>query len=215
MHKGLFITIEGGEGAGKTSVLDQMEAELRAEGYPVIRTREPGGIRISEKIRTLILDVSHTEMDYRTEALLYAAARRQHLVEKVIPALEEGAIVLCDRFIDSSLVYQGYARKIGFDEVKKINEFAIEGHMPDLTLLFDVDPQVGLQRIAEDDLREQNRLDKEALQFHERVREGYLHLQQLDPKRIKLIDANKPFADVYEQAMNEVNSFKLKVNERS
>lgn len=126
MNKGLFITFEGGEGAGKTTVLTKVEQWLKEKGHALLRTREPGGITIAEKIRTVILDIEHTEMDGRTEALLYAAARRQHLVEKVLPALEKGNIVLCDRFIDSSLAYQGYARGLGIDEVLSINEFAIE-----------------------------------------------------------------------------------------
>lgn len=211
MTKGVFITVEGGEGAGKTSILHRLEEELKEKGYEIVRTREPGGIQIAEKIRDVILDVRHTEMDYRTEALLYAAARRQHLVEKVIPALNRGAIVLCDRFIDSSLVYQGYARNIGIDEVKKINAFAIDGYMPHLTLLFDVDPEVGLKRIHDDDQREKNRLDNETLQFHHRVREGYLYLQKVEPNRIKLIDANQSFQRVYDAAMGELNRFLEKI----
>lgn len=204
MTKGLFITIEGGEGAGKSSITKRIEEQLTSDGYPVVRTREPGGIPISEKIRAILLDVRHTKIDDRTEALLYAAARRQHLVEKVIPALEKGAIVLCDRFVDSSLVYQGYARGIGIEAVKIVNEFAIAGYRPDLTLLFDVDPEIGLARIKKDHYREQNRLDQESLEFHHRVREGYLLLQQMEPDRIKIIDANQPFSEVYNEAMETI-----------
>lgn len=207
MSKGFFITVEGGEGAGKTTVLDQIEARLKEDGFDIIRTREPGGIRIAEQIRTVILDVTHTEMDSRTEALLYAAARRQHLVEKVIPALEQGKIVLCDRFIDSSLAYQGYARGIGFDEVRAINEFAIEGYLPDLTLFFDVDPEVGLHRIHQDQNREINRLDQEKLLFHEQVREGFSKVMEVYPNRIKRIDANYPIDKVFSEAMKEINHF--------
>ncbi len=126
MSKGLFITVEGGEGAGKTTVLDRLEEELIGRGYDILRTREPGGIPIAERIREVLLNPEHKDMDSRTEALLYAAARRQHLVEKVIPALEAGQVVLCDRFIDSSLAYQGYARGIGIDEIQSINDFAID-----------------------------------------------------------------------------------------
>jgi dTMP kinase len=207
MSKGLFITVEGGEGAGKTTVLDRVETQLIGDRYEVVRTREPGGIRIAEQIRTVILDVAHTEMDSRTEALLYAAARRQHLVEKVIPALEAGKIVLCDRFIDSSLAYQGYARNIGFDEVKAINEFAIEGFLPDLTLFFDVDPEIGITRINHDQNREINRLDQEKMDFHERVREGYNKVMRVYPDRIKKIDANQPIEQVFTEAMKEINHF--------
>ena len=127
---GLFITLEGGEGAGKTTVAYSVIEKLSSVGIKAIYTREPGGIKIAEKIREIILDPNHTEMDCRTEALLYAAARRQHLVEKVKPAMENGYVVLCDRFVDSSIVYQGYARGIGMEEVLKMNEFAIEGNMP-------------------------------------------------------------------------------------
>ena len=147
-QNGLFITFEGPEGAGKTTVISKLYDRLKAEGRQVVLTREPGGIRIAEKIRTVILDTDNIEMDAKTEALLYAAARRQHLVEKVIPALNNGAIVLCDRFIDSSLAYQGYARGLGIDEVLKINQFAIGNTMPDLTVFFDINPAEGLSRIA-------------------------------------------------------------------
>lgn len=205
MSKSFFITFEGGEGAGKTTVLAEIEAALKEKGYSVVRTREPGGIRIAEQIRTVILDIEHTEMDSRTEALLYAAARRQHLVEKVIPALNEGKIVLCDRFIDSSLAYQGYARGIGFDNVKAINEFAIEGYLPDLTLFFDVDPEIGMTRIKNDDDREINRLDQETMQFHEYVREGYKKVMETYPNRIKKINANQSISNVFKDAMAEID----------
>ncbi|WP_332697199.1 dTMP kinase [Halalkalibacter lacteus] len=207
MGKGFFVTVEGGEGAGKTTVLDKIEQTLKGKGYDVVRTREPGGIRIAEQIREIILDVAHTEMDSRTEALLYAAARRQHLIEKVIPALEEGKIVLCDRFLDSSLAYQGYARGIGFDDVRAINEFAICGYMPDLTIFFDIDPEIGLTRIKNDDGREVNRLDQEKKQFHERVRKGYYKVMDEYPDRIKPINANQKIEDVYRDAMKEINCF--------
>ncbi|WP_112179088.1 MULTISPECIES: dTMP kinase [Paraliobacillus] len=186
---GYFITFEGGEGAGKTSVLHETARRLREDGYDVITTREPGGIAIAEKIRGIILDRAHTEMDARTEALLYAAARRQHLVEKVFPALDEGKIVLCDRFIDSSLAYQGHARGLGMDEVYQMNQFAILEAMPDITLFFDVEPEEGLKRIAANQTREQNRLDLEKLTFHQAVYEAYQLLIERFPDRITRIDA--------------------------
>lgn len=141
-------------------------------------------------------------MDGRTEALLYAAARRQHLVEKVIPALNEGKIVLCDRFVDSSLAYQGHGRGLGMDEVMKINEFAIDGYMPNLTILFDLSPEIGLERIAENSDREVNRLDLENLEFHHKVREGYLILCEKYGDRIKRIDASKMLNEVVEDTKN-------------
>lgn len=192
VQKGQFITFEGPEGAGKTTVIQEIYDRLKEDGRNVLLTREPGGIRIAEKIRTIILDNDHREMDARTEALLYAAARRQHLAEKVIPALQEGYTVLCDRFVDSSLAYQGYARGLGIDEVWAINAFAIDGLIPDLTVFFDLDPEVGLARIAKNDQREENRLDKESLQFHRKVYEGYQELIRRYPNRIQLTDASLP-----------------------
>ena len=188
---GLFITLEGGEGAGKTTIANAVIDKLSTLGIETLYTREPGGIKIAEKIREVILDRDHTEMDCRTEALLYAAARRQHLVEKVKPAMDEGRIVLCDRFVDSSIVYQGYARGIGMDEVREINQFAIEGFMPDLTIFFDIKPEIGLARIAANDSREVNRLDLEGLAFHELVYEGYKKQAKMNPERIVSEDATK------------------------
>lgn len=190
-QKGLFITLEGGEGSGKTTVIKQLSELLDSRELPYMITREPGGIRIAEGIRELLLNPEHTEMDIRTEALLYAAARRQHLIEKVEPALSQGMIVLCDRFIDSSLAYQGYARGIGMDEVLSINMFATEGRFPDYTFYLDVEPETGLARIAASLGREVNRLDMEALQFHHRVREGYKKIADMYPSRIVVIDAEK------------------------
>ena len=192
MKKGLFIAFEGGEGAGKSTILDKIYDWMKDENIPCIKTREPGGIKISEQIRSVILDNNNTEMDERTEALLYAAARRQHLVEKIIPALNEGKVVLCDRFIDSSLAYQGYARGIGMDEILEINKFAIGEYMPNLSIFFDLDPSEGLKRINIDNNREVNRLDIEKIEFHKSVREGYLELLKRYPNRIKRIDASQP-----------------------
>jgi len=197
MNKGLFITIEGGEGAGKTSMIGRIQALLSQKGRTVVTTREPGGIRIAERIREVLLNPMHTEMDERTEALLYAAARRQHLVEKVTPALERGDIVLCDRFIDSSLAYQGYARGLGIEEVYMINKFAIGGLMPDVTFFLDLAPEVGLARIRSNDGREVNRLDLEKLDFHRRVREGYLELTRRFPERIVKVDADRMQDEVF------------------
>ncbi len=197
---GLFVTFEGGEGAGKTTVLKEIQKKLEKTGRPVLATREPGGSYIAEKIREVILDPSHTEMDARTEALLYAAARRQHLVEKVIPHLERGGVVLCDRFVDSSLVYQGFARKIGVEAVRELNMFATEGRLPDITLYFDIDPKEGLERIAANKGREINRLDQESLSFHESVREMYLQLQHQEPERIRLVDAGQTLEKVTDAA---------------
>ncbi|WP_216831174.1 dTMP kinase [Alkalihalobacterium elongatum] len=201
MRKGIFITAEGGEGAGKTTALKKIYDELIKKGHQVVMTREPGGIKISEEIRSVILNEEHTEMDGRTEALLYAAARRQHLMEKIVPALQEGKIVLCDRFIDSSLAYQGFARGIGIENILMINEFAIDEYWPNLTLYFRVDPEIGLARIAKDKGREVNRLDQENETFHKKVLEGYDQLTKLYKDRIRIVDANDDFESVYSRAL--------------
>lgn len=206
MSKGKFITFEGPEGAGKTTVIAEIYKRLEQEGEKTILTREPGGIRISEKIREIIHDNEHQEMDGMTEALLYAAARRQHLVERIIPSMDEGKIVLCDRFIDSSLAYQGYARGLGMEEVMTINSFAIGGTMPDVTIFFDISPEEGLQRIANSGEREQNRLDNETLQFHKKVYEGYQLLLKQFPDRIISTDASKPLSEVTENVWKIISS---------
>ncbi|WP_374722045.1 dTMP kinase [Peribacillus tepidiphilus] len=204
MERGIFITFEGPDGAGKTTVLQMVGEKLAQSGLKVLLTREPGGISISEQIRQVILNKENTSMDGRTEALLYAAARRQHLVEKVIPALEKGYIVLCDRFIDSSLAYQGYARGLGIKEVLTINEFAIEETMPELTLYFDIEPEEGLKRISTNNSREVNRLDMETLSFHKKVREGYQIVIEQFKDRFFIIDASLPIERVVRIAEEKI-----------
>ena len=194
----LFITLEGPEGSGKSSAIEIVYKRLLEEGYEIIRTREPGGTPIAEQIRNVILNKENTKMDIRTEALLFAASRRQHLIEKVWPSLKEGKLVFCDRYLDSSLSYQGHARGLGIEEVLSVNLFATENTFPDLTLLFDIEPEIGLARIAKNDSREVNRLDVEKLEFHKRVREGYLILAKKYPERIVIIDASKPLEEVSE-----------------
>ena len=206
MRKGLFIVFEGGEGTGKTTAIDSIYNWIIENKFKCIKTREPGGIKISEQIRQVILDIENKSMDPRTEALLYAAARRQHLVEKVIPALEEGTIVLCDRFIDSSLVYQGYARNLGIEEVMSINKFAIGEYMPDLSILFDLDPRIGLERINNNKDREINRLDLEKLDFHEKVRAGYNAVYENNKDRIVKIDAEQSKENVINEIKNILKS---------
>ncbi|UCZ53289.1 dTMP kinase [Bacillus shivajii] len=210
----VFITFEGGEGAGKTTVLQSVKEQLINQGYEVIATREPGGSVIAEKVRDVILNPDHTEMDERTEALLYAAARRQHLVETVTPKLDEGCIVLCDRFIDSSLVYQGVARGIGVEEVRQMNLFATGGLMPDLTCYVDIEPEVGLKRIEEHKGREYNRLDQEKIDFHLMVRDAYLTLAKQEPIRIQTIDGAQPLDEVVDRTMKVINHYLNKTNSR-
>jgi dTMP kinase len=204
MNNGIFISIEGPDGAGKSTIIGMLAERLLNQGHQVLLTREPGGIDIAEQIRKVILNTENTAMDSRTEALLYAAARRQHLVEKVKPALEQGKIVLCDRFVDSSLAYQGYARGLGIEEVFRINEFAIETMMPQLTLYFDLEPALGLERINRHKGREVNRLDMENLEFHNKVRDGYYILMEQFPERIVSIDASRSLEFVYRDAEQKV-----------
>ncbi|KGM96506.1 thymidylate kinase [Clostridium novyi A str. 4552] len=206
MNKGVFITLEGPEGSGKTTIVKMIEEYLKGNNVSYISTREPGGINISEQIRNVILNRDNTAMDPRTEALLYVASRRQHLAERVIPALKSGKVVICDRFVDSSLAYQGYARGIGIDKVMEINEFAIDGYMPDLTLYLDIEPEIGLSRISKNSEREVNRLDLEKLDFHKKVREGYFKLLERYPNRIKQINANQPVDKVFTEVKNFLKS---------
>lgn len=194
---GQFISFEGPDGAGKTSVLKAIGEELRVKyGDNLMLTREPGGNKISESIRNIILDPINTEMDVRTEALLYAAARRQHLMETVIPALKAGKLVISDRYVDSSVAYQGGGREIGEQAVWQMNQFAIDGLEPDLTVYLDIESEEGIRRIKTHRTDEINRLDVEALEFHQRVRKSYLNLLEQNPERIKLVDASQPLDKV-------------------
>lgn len=201
---GVFITFEGGEGSGKTTIANMIQKTLAQEGYHVVLTREPGGVEIAEKIRDIIHDVKYINMDRKTEALLYAASRRQHLVEKVIPALENDAIVICDRFVDSSMVYQGIARGIGIDEVYQMNLFATENILPKRTIFFDIQPEDGLKRVYENKDREVNRLDLENIDFHRKVYQGYLSLCDKFPNRIVKIDASLDIDHVYQQILKKI-----------
>ncbi|ATP92505.1 MULTISPECIES: dTMP kinase [Bacillus] len=201
---GMFITFEGPEGAGKTTVIRKVYEEMERQGYAVMATREPGGIDIAEQIREVILNEKNTKMDAKTEALLYAAARRQHLAEKVEPALKRGETVLCDRFVDSSLAYQGYARGLGIEEVKSINDFAINGTMPQMTIYFSITPEEGLKRIDANQGREKNRLDMETLNFHQMVREGYEQVIAQSPERFRVVDASQPVQDVFNEVFQLV-----------
>ncbi|WEG72863.1 dTMP kinase [Vagococcus intermedius] len=203
---GIFITVEGPDGAGKTSLIQTLvpilEQQLKNE---LIITREPGGIPISEEIRQVILDPKNTTMDDRTEALLYAAARRQHLVEKVLPALAANKVVLCDRFVDSSLAYQGAGRGLGMDEVASINNFVTAGKLPDLTLYLDIESEKGLARIQKGrQTSEIDRLDQESLAFHKKVRGGYLSLVAEHQERIEVIDASLELSQVVEASLSVI-----------
>lgn len=202
---GIFISFEGPDGAGKTTALEKLLPLLKERtDKEVVLSREPGGSIIAEKIRKIILDIHDEEMDPRTEALLYAAARRQHLVDAVLPALDEGKVMLSDRFVDSSIAYQGGGRQIGTKEVTEINDFAIDGHLPDLTIYFDVTPDVGLSRIRKDHEGAMDRLEKEALSFHQRVYDSYMEIVKKNPDRIKTIDAAQPVEKVVADALDVI-----------
>ena len=200
----MFVTIEGPEGSGKSSVTKEVVKLLEKDGETIVLTREPGGTPIAEEIRNVILDKKNTAMDPITEALLYAASRRQHLVEKVWPLSKEGKIVISDRFLDSSLAYQGGARGLGIDKILAMNQYATDGFYPDLTLLFDLDPRIGLQRIAANKGREVNRLDLEKIEFHDSVRKTFLELAKRFSDRFVVLDASKPFDEVVQDAYRAI-----------
>ncbi|WP_125707138.1 dTMP kinase [Companilactobacillus zhongbaensis] len=202
---GIFISFEGPDGAGKTTALNRIAPALDAlTSSEVVVSREPGGSPIAEEIRKIILDIHGTEMDDRTEALLYAAARRQHLVDVILPTLEANKILLSDRFVDSSIAYQGGGREIGTREVKDINDFAIDGHLPDLTIYFDITPEVGLARIRSDHQEAMDRLEKASLDFHKRVHDTYLQLVKDNPQRIVSINADQAPELVVKDAVDAI-----------
>lgn len=201
---GVLITFEGNDGAGKTTAIEKVYERLKKDGADVILTREPGGSRIAEKIRDLLLDVNNT-MDPKTEALLYAASRREHLVSTILPALKKNQIVLCDRYLDSSLAYQGEGRNLGLKEIEELNDFGLEGFRPDLTLFFALDPKTEAKRMNQrGDL---NRLDQEGMEFHQKVRDGFEKLLKQYPERIVAIDASKSKEEVQKEATDIVLKF--------
>jgi dTMP kinase len=203
---GKFITFEGPEGSGKSTVMKAVEAFLRNEGYDILTTREPGGIKIAEDIRDIILSKENTMMSAKAEALLFAASRNQHLEEKIIPALKAGKIILCDRFVDSSLAYQGYARELGVEEVFTINKFAIGDTMPDVTIFIDVPPEVGLKRVFSN-TRKVDRLDLESVRFHQKVYDGYHLLAERFKDRFVIIDGTNPVETVIEDTMQVIKTY--------
>lgn len=199
-----FITFEGGECSGKTTVITELCKRLQEMNIKFISTREPGGIRIAEDIRNIILDINNTAMTRECEALLYAASRMQHLSERVLPALEEGKVVICDRFLDSSLAYQGYARGIGFDDVLRANSFALD-YLPGLTIFIDVTPDVALKRLSGRD--KTDRLDLEKNDFHQRVYEGYHQVMKMFPNRVVRVDGNQKLEAVVNDCINIVLNY--------
>ncbi len=202
--RGYLITIEGLDGCGKSTQARLLSSYLKGKGYPVLVTREPGGPPISEKIRELILDRSHPEMVGLTELFLYLASRSQHVAEVVKPALQKGFLVICERFIDSSVAYQGYGREIGAEVVKGLNRVATQGIFPHLTFVLDISPKLAWERVR--GCRSPDRLESQGLKFYERVREGYLALAQ-EEKRVKLIDGRGGVRQIGEEIRQIVNDF--------
>ncbi len=198
---GIFISMEGPDGSGKSTQTKLLYDYLKLSGYDVVLTREPGGTFVGEKIRAIILDKDHHEMGDRTESLLFAASRAQHVDQVIKPALEAGRIVVCDRFIDSSIVYQGYGRGLG-DSVRIINEYAIDGCLPDKTLLLLIDPKTGIDRIAKKD---QDRLELMDISFHERVYQAYLELMKLYPERIVAVDGKDSVDEIAMEIRKQVD----------
>ena len=195
LRRGIFISIEGPDGSGKSTQIENIKDYFRKKGIDYVFTREPGGTAIGERIREIILDKSCKEMDYMTEAMLYAAARAQDVAQVIRPALESGKVVLCDRFVDSSIAYQGYGRRLG-DAVTIINGYAVGECIPDLTLLMKLDPVVGKHRIKEE---LQDRLEAEKEAFHREVYRGYLELEKRYPDRIFGIDASGSIEEIKAQ----------------
>ena len=195
--RGLFITIEGPDGSGKSTQIENIRKFFEDKNIEIVFTREPGGTPIGERIREIILDNSFKEMDSMTEAMLYAASRAQHVAQIIRPALEQGKVVVCDRFVDSSLAYQGYGRGLG-EDVEIINSFAIKDCMPDVTFLMKLDPDVGKHRI-EENRHDQDRLEHEKLSFHQKVYKGYLKLEEKYPDRIVGIDASKGIDEIRDE----------------
>lgn len=202
--KGYFITIEGTDGAGKTTQISLLADYLKQKNIDFLLTREPGGTPISEKIREILLDISNQELCSNAEVLLYAASRAQHLQQKILPAVKKGKLVLCDRFVDSSIAYQAFGRGIDREQVKAINQFATSGIEPDLTIYLDLPPQKGILRKQKEQLHEIDRMEQEKMEFHKKVYEGFQILAQNYPQRIQKIDASKTIEEVQKEIQTKI-----------
>jgi dTMP kinase len=197
MQQGLFITIEGTDGSGKTTQIKLMEEYIKAKGYEVVLSREPGGTKVSEMIRDLVLDPANTDISPLTELILYAASRAQHVTQLIKPAVEAGKVVICDRFVDSSYAYQGCGRGVDLKVVADVNRVAIDGMIPDITFFLNIDPEIALKRRINS--TGADRIEQEKIDFHKRVYEGYKKMALLYPDRIKTIDANESIDDIFSQ----------------
>lgn len=197
MSSGLFITVEGTDGSGKTTQIQLMKQYLENRGYQVILTREPGGTQVSEKIRDLVLDKENSDITPITEMILYAASRAQHVSQLIKPALEEGKVVICDRFVDSSYAYQGFGRNIDLKAIADVNRIAVNGIIPDITFFLDIDVETAIMRRVA--ATEADRIEQEKLDFHKNVYEGYKKLSVLYPERIKTIDAQRTVEEIADE----------------
>ena len=204
---GLFISMEGPDGSGKTLQMDLLQKELEEQGYSVLRTREPGGTPIGERIRELLLDPECREMSAQTEARLYAAARAQHVSQKIVPALREGKIVLCDRFVDSSLVYQGIGRGLGVERIRELNRFATGETEPDVTIVLQIDYEEGLRRKSRQYAGQLDRMEQQQGSFHQKVHDGFYELAAWSPERVRVVDGSKDPESVHTMIMKELESF--------
>lgn len=203
--KGYLISVEGSDGSGKSTQLQNIIAYLQQKGVDLVVTREPGGTVVSEAIRALLLDATYTEMTAKTEMLLYAASRAQHVEQKIIPALQQGKVVVTDRFTDSSIAYQGYGRELG-DVVAKVNEIATGGCQPDLTIFLDLPPKQGILRKKQEQNHTMDRVELEKLAFHEKVYAGYQTLYQAEPQRICRIDASGSMESVFAEIQKQMDA---------
>jgi dTMP kinase len=212
LHRGLFITFEGGEGAGKTTLIEEVARQLASDGYHVVKTREPGGTYLGEHIRSLLLEHSSAHpLNAYSELCLFLAARAQHIEEVILPELENRKIVLCDRFNDSTIAYQGAARGLGVEKVSQFCDFVCHGVRPDLTMYLDIDPAIGLARARRDlppiaGARGYDRIESEGLAFHQQIREAFLAIHARDPRRFVLFDATQTPVIIFSDAMKRIYS---------
>lgn len=195
--KGIFITVEGMDGCGKTTQIENMVQYFQQQGKAVTVAREPGATKLGEQIRELLLDIKNNGMNPAAELMLYAAARAELVSKVILPAVNDGRVVICDRFVDSSIAYQGFGRNLGVEMVEQINYYALQGCKPDMTILFDISPQEVSDR--KDKLGKKDRIEAEAIEFHHRVYEGYLEMAEKNKDRIKLIDARKTIEEVFNE----------------
>lgn len=204
MSKGLFITVEGGDGAGKSTQMDNIERYFTERGFSCVRTREPGGTSIGEKLRNILLDADNSEMEPVTEMMIYAAARAQLVREFLKPELDAGKVIICDRYVDSSVAYQAFGRDLG-DAVWGVNKYAVDDVMPDITFWMDIDPESGRKRIGNREDSTLDRLEREKMDFHYKVYEGYKSICEKEPERVKRIDATRSIEEIKDEIFGHLN----------